>query len=166
MFLKKNWGILKANRHLEQILSNVPKCTYRRAPTLRDGIAKNVVVPPSKRNFSFFEGKGYYPCKNCYTCRHMKVNKKKKEEFRSVVTVVKNKIDDFTSCITERVVYILECPYHVQSVGRMKRPLWKCLREHTQNIKKCFSKHSLLRHYAQYHNKGFYLLVGLWYRKI
>lgn len=50
----KYWNIVKADRHLGAILPERPKFMYRRAPTLRDRIAKNVLDPPTKKNF-FFE---------------------------------------------------------------------------------------------------------------
>lgn len=38
-------------------------------------------------------------------------------------------------------------------MGRMKRPMWKRIREHIQNIEKGFPKHSVSRHFALYHDK-------------
>lgn len=93
------------------------------------------LTPPTKRNFSFFEGKGYYPCRSCYTCRPTKESKKKKRSFKSTVTSKEYFIEDFISCRTEGVVYPLECPCRIQYIGRTKRELWKRLREHVQNIK-------------------------------
>lgn len=150
---KKHWDILKTDRHLSTILPERPKFTYRRAPTLRDNLAKNVLDPPPKKTFSFFEGKGYYPCKKCYACRHTKEPKKKKSSFTSTVTNKDYDIEDFITCKTEGVVYLMECPCKIQYIGRTKRELWKRLREHVQNIKKGFDKHSLSRHYAKYHKK-------------
>lgn len=151
--VRKYWDIIKADRHLGAILPEKPRFTYRRAPTLRDRLARNVLDPPTKKNFSFFEGKGYYPCKKCYTCRHTKESKKKKLSFTSTVTTKEHPIEDFISCRTGGVVYLLECPCWIQYIGRTKRELWRRLREHVQNIKKGFVKHSLSRHYAEFHNE-------------
>lgn len=131
--VKKYWNIVKADRHLGTILPEKSRFTYRRAPTLRDRIAKDVLDPPSQNKCSFFDGKGFYPCKTCYICRHTKETKKKKINFKSTVTSREYEI--FISCRTEGVVYLLECPCQIQYVGRFKRELWKRLREHTQNIK-------------------------------
>lgn len=150
---RKHWYIVKADRHLGTLLPEKPRFTYRRAPTLRDLVAKNVLDPPPRRNFSFFDGKGFYPCKTCYTCRHTNEAKKKKCNFKSTVTNREYQIKEFISCRTEGVVYLLECPCQIQYVGRTKRELWKRLREHTQNIKKGYPKHSLSKHYDQYHNR-------------
>ena len=40
--LRKHWPILKADRQLQSILPIIPRVIYRRAPTLRDLVAKNV----------------------------------------------------------------------------------------------------------------------------
>lgn len=120
---KKYWNIVKADRHLGPILPEKPKFTYRRAPTLRDLIAKNVLDPPAQKKFYIFEGKGFYPCKTCYTFRHTKESKKKKCSFKSTVTSREYQIKDFISCRTEGVVYLLECPCRIQYVGRTKRQL-------------------------------------------
>lgn len=42
------WPILRAKKHLNEILPELPKLTYRKASILRDRIAKNVVDPPNK----------------------------------------------------------------------------------------------------------------------
>lgn len=60
---KKYWSI---DQHLGGVLTEKPKFTYQRAPTLRDLISKNLLDPPAQMKCSFFEGKGYYPCKKIY----------------------------------------------------------------------------------------------------
>lgn len=75
--IRKHGNILSADRHLVQLLLIRPRFIYRRAPTLRDLVAKSVLDPPSKKTFTFLEGKGFYPWKNCYACRHTKFSKRK-----------------------------------------------------------------------------------------
>lgn len=60
---KKYWYILREDKHLQSILPDKPFIVYKRANTLRDPIVKNVVDPPSTNSFSFFNGKGFFPCK-------------------------------------------------------------------------------------------------------
>lgn len=69
--IHRHWYILKEDKHLQKILPEKPLIIYKRAPTLRDIIVKNVVEPPPKNKFSF-NGKGFYPCKYCYACTHAK----------------------------------------------------------------------------------------------
>lgn len=45
---KKHWPLLLADHQLRKILPDKPKFVYRREPTLRDIIAKNVLDPPRK----------------------------------------------------------------------------------------------------------------------
>lgn len=124
--VRKHWDIVRADSHLSAILPEKPRFKYRRAPTLRDHLAKKLKRPPTKKKFSFFEGKGYYPCKSCYAT--------------STVTIKEYVIEDLISCRTEGLVYLLECPCQIQYIGRTKRELWKRLREHVQNIKKWLCK--------------------------
>lgn len=46
--IRRHWDIIKTDRHLGTILSNQPKFVYRRAPTLRHRLAKNVLDSPKK----------------------------------------------------------------------------------------------------------------------
>lgn len=84
--VRKHWKILLADRYLNQVLPPFPRFVYRRAPTLHDLLAENGLDPPSKKVFTFFEGKGFYPCKNCYASRHITFRKKNKDEFSANVT--------------------------------------------------------------------------------
>lgn len=53
-FIKKLWPILLKDDTLRSILPKDPSFIYRRAPGLRNKIAKNVVDPPS-RNITFLD---------------------------------------------------------------------------------------------------------------
>lgn len=59
--ITKHWALLKADKHLNTILPDRPYFVYRKAPTLRDKIAKNIMDPPKRSNeLSFFQGKGFF----------------------------------------------------------------------------------------------------------
>lgn len=79
------------------------------------------------------------------------------------MTTKEHPIEDFISCRTGGVVYLLECPCWIQYIGRTKRELWRRLREHVQNIKKGFVKHSLSRHYAEFHNEDPFEWRPFWF---
>lgn len=107
---KKHWPILTTDKHLKEILPSNPKFTYRRAPTLRDKIARNVVDPPKTPDFTFFSGKGFFPCRQCYACVRTKKLNTKKDTFLATVTGREYKIRECIICHTEGVVYALQCP--------------------------------------------------------
>lgn len=152
--IKRHWSLLLADRQLQSILPEKPRFTYRRAPTLRDLVAKNVPDPPKRSNdLTFFQGKGFYPCRRCYACRNTNLNGQKCTNFISTSTNKEYVIKDFISCRTEGVVYVLQCTCLLQYIGRTKRPLWKRIREHIQNIRSGYPKHSVSRHFALHHNK-------------
>lgn len=151
--IRKHWPLLKSDKTLCNILPDKPHFIYRRVPTLRDLIAKNVPEPPKRlTELSFFQGKGFFPCKRCYACINTQQNGQKCNKFTATSTGNEHTIKDFISCRTEGVVYVLQCSCSLQYIGRTKRPMWKRIREHIQNIKKSFPKHNVSRHFAMHHN--------------
>lgn len=57
---KKHWSLLLADHQLCSILPEKPKFVYRKAPTLRDIIVKNVLDPLKiSQGFTFFSKKGF-----------------------------------------------------------------------------------------------------------
>ena len=151
--IKRHWHILKEDRHLKSILPEKPNIVYKRAPTIKDILVKNVVDPPPKSGYTFFNTKGFVPCKYCYACKHSKGPQKKRTEFISTHTNECHIINDFISCHTEGVVYVLQCSCNLQYVGRTKRALMVRIKEHVVNIENGFPKHNVSRHFAEKHNK-------------
>ena len=151
---KRHWSILQADKQLQCILPSMPRIIYRRAPSLRDLVAKNIPDPPTKSNtLTFFQGKGFFPCKRCFACKKTNFNGHKCSSFVSNVTQKEYQIKDLITCRTEGVVYALQCSCSLQYIGRTKRPLWKRLREHVQNIEKGFPKHNVSRHFDLCHHR-------------
>lgn len=146
----RHWHILKSPR---EVLPDRPKFMYRRAPTLRDQLVKSVITPP-KKQFSFFTGKGFFPCKRCYTCTRTKRPNEKVFAFQPNSNGTNYDIKDFIGCNTEGAVYVLECSCGLQYVGRTKRLSRIRIKEHVQNIQNGIDKHSVSRHFAKFHNKN------------
>lgn len=116
---KRHWHILLMDTHLQELLPQNPKFVYKRAPTLRDKIIKNIPDPPSIC-FTFCTGKGFYPCKRCFACTRTKRPVEKKLKFTSSRTGNIYEIKDFICCNTADAVYALECSCGLQYIGRMK----------------------------------------------
>ena len=131
--INRHWHILKADTKLKEILPERPKFIYKRAPTLRDQLVKSVVDPP-KKQFTFFTGKGFYPCKRCYACTHTKKPNQKVLSFKSNSNGIEYEINEFIGCNTEGAVYALECSCGLQYIGRTKRLLRIRIKEHVVNI--------------------------------
>lgn len=148
---KKHWHILKADKHLNAVLPEKPKFIYKRAPTIRDKVVKNVIEPPPRNLFTFFSGTGFYPCKHCYACNH--AQKQRKTDFQATTTGQTFTIKDFIGCNTEGVIYVLQCTCKLQYVGRTKRALKTRVKEHIRNIIKGYPKHSVSKHFLNTHNK-------------
>lgn len=144
--ITRHWHILKSDSGLRDILPARPRFIYKRAPTLHDQLVKSVIDPP-KKQFTFFTGKGFYPCKRCYACIRTKRPNIKKVAFQSNSNGTKYDIKDFIRCNTEDAVCGL------QYIGQTKRLLRICIKEHVQNIQEGFDKHSVSRHFAEVHIK-------------
>lgn len=91
---------------------------------------------------TFLDHKGFYKCGKCKPCQLMggirKIN-----EFQSMFTMLKYKIDKLITCCSRHVTYILECGCGLQYVGRTTRKLSVRIGENISNIKKGFRHHSL-----------------------
>lgn len=150
--VSRHWHILKSDKGLGELLPEKPKFIYKRASTLRDRLVKSVIDPP-KRLFSFFTGKGFYPCKRCYACIRTKHPNEKVFSFQSNSNGTTFDINEFIGCNTEGALYVLECSCGLQYVGRTKRLLRIRIKEHVQNIINGFDKHNVSRHFDKYHNR-------------
>lgn len=150
--IKRHWHILLADSQLQGILPKDTKFIYKRAPTIRDLVVKNVVDPP-KKMFSFFTGKGFFLCKRCFACLRTKRPNKRVFQFTSTSTGESHDIKDFICCNTEGAVYVLECSCGLQYVGRTKRPLRVRIKEHVKNIINGYDKHCVSKHFLTCHNK-------------
>lgn len=150
--ISRHWHILKSDTGLREVLPDRPKFIYKRAPTLRDRLVKSVIDPP-KKQFSFFTGKGFYPCKRCYACTRTKRPNEKVFSFKSNSNGTQYDVNEFIGCNTEGAVYVLECSCGLQYVGRTKRLLRIRIKEHVQNIQKGFDKHNVSRHFDKYHKR-------------
>lgn len=130
-----------------------PKFIYRRAPGLRNRIARNVPDPPRKAS-TFLDGSGFHFCTRYKACKITRRpgTSKKVSQFQSVVTKEKFTIKPLITCSSDNITYVLECPCSLQYVGRTTRQLKTRINEHLTNIKKGFPSHSVSRQFKLYHN--------------
>lgn len=150
--IHRYWPILQEDRVLSKILPRKPKFVYRRAPNLRNFLVHNAVDPPKQVKIST-DLKGFYKCRRCLACRVSKPQPRKRATFKSTVDHKQYKIRKLITCQSTHVTYIIECPCHLQYVGRTTRPLAVRIREHINNIKKGFPKHHLSRHFDKVHQR-------------
>lgn len=98
--------------------------------------------------------KGFVRCRKCIGCKNNTRQPRKILEFKSRSNQRSFKIKDLITCNTTHVTYLIECPCQLQYIGRTTRPLHVRIREHINNIKNGFPKHSLSRHFLEVHNKN------------
>lgn len=150
--IKKHWPILQSDKVLNPILPKKPIFIYRKAPTLRNKLVHNALDPPKQIRIGN-NLKGFYKCGKCLPCKTSKKTNKKITSFRSTSNGKEYKIRELITCNNTHVTYILECPCSKQYMGRTTRQLHVRIREHITNIKNGFNKHSVPRHFRDYHNR-------------
>lgn len=151
--MKKYWPILKEDRVLSNILPNKPRFVYRKAPTLRNHLLHNVIDPPKPMQI-FPDMKGFYRCQRCLPCKASKKQPRTKESFRSLTDHREYQIKHLITYHSTHVTYVIECPCHLQYVGRTTRPQFVRIREHIKYIRNGFPKHNLSRHFDEVHQRG------------
>lgn len=97
--------------------------------------------------------KGFYKCQRCLPCRISKKQPRKRETFKSRTDQREYKIKELITCHSTHVTYVIECPCHLQYVGRTTHSLYVRIGEHINNIKKGFPKHNLSRHFDEVHHR-------------
>lgn len=107
---KKHWSLLLADDQLWTILPRIPNFVYRKAPILRDVIAKNGTdLPKNRRSSPFFRERFFFHARDVTPEGILNKNGQKCTKFTSTSNKKEYKIKDFISCRTEGVVYILQC---------------------------------------------------------
>ena len=151
MIFKKYWYILGEDRHLGEILTNQPRFTYRRAPNFGEQVVLKILDPPNHRILKI-DFKGFFSCRKCICCRTVKIHNRGKRQITGSDGSIFD-INEFITCNTTHVVYLLWCPCGLLYVGRTKRLLRIRTAEHLANIKKGFKYHSFSVHFKEKHKK-------------
>lgn len=77
------------------------------------------------------------------------------DHFKSNVTNETFQIFSKLSCDFSHVIYLLECPCHLQYVGRTYQTLRARMNNHRYNILHGYQKHSVSRHAASHYKCDF-----------
>ena len=149
---KKHWPILLKDQDLRKCISEVPKFIYRKAPGLRNQVARNVPDPP-KKTLTFLDIPGFHNCTRCKACKTTRKPgaSRKRTQFKSHVTGENFQIKPLITCDSDHVTYVIECPCPLQYVGRTTRKLRIRINEHLANIRNDFPNHSVSRHFSEFH---------------
>lgn len=110
--------ILKNDQIFNPVLPDKPQVVYRGAPSLRHTVTPNILNPPSIKTSFFQNLTGFFQCKRCPVCS---ISGCLHRTQRSTSTTTEFEIKPFITCSTEEVVYLLQCPFGLQYVGRTKR---------------------------------------------
>lgn len=150
--LHKHWNILKQDPFLSNSLTNRPKITYRRAPTLKNKIAPSKPKCTKPNNpLVLIPLTGMYRCNKslCKTCAFVRHGQRSFQHKDKIY-----QLEGFYNCSTEYVVYCLTCPCRSLYVGRTIRPLRQRFGKHRRFIEKGCDEHSVPRHFLEHHNQS------------
>lgn len=145
--MTKPWGVPK-NKIWGPVLPDCPQVLFRGVPPFKLQVAPNILDAPNRVSF-FQKSKVYFPCRNCNVCLCNKNKDRKICQFTSNTTGRVYDVKTFMTCTSQNVVYLLICPCGLQYVGRTIQAMNVRVNEHIANIKKCFPKHSVSRHYLE-----------------
>lgn len=148
--MRKHWGVLKQDSILGPLIPEGANVIFRGVPSLKGQIAPNIINPPTRPLF-FHDWTGFFPCRKCTVCQHNNIRTRKVSEFASTVTGRRYTIKPFCTCSTRFVVYLITCPCLKQYIGRTTRTFSIRVGEHIALIKSRDPKHTVPRHYKEFH---------------
>ncbi|KAM8952235.1 LOW QUALITY PROTEIN: uncharacterized protein RCH25_043022 [Pelodytes ibericus] len=129
--IMKNWHILQADSNLPVSLHNPPLFSYARSHNLRDSLV-SADVGSKKPNSRFLADPkfGTFPCLsnqcNSVIKGHSFLHPHRGNKYR---------INDYFTCDSTYVVYILKCPCGLLYVGETTRQVKKRISEHKTSIR-------------------------------
>lgn len=126
--LAKNWDMLTKDPVIGNSIPSRPMITYRRGLNLRDTLMHNDIT--SKGQSNSMNLKGFFPCSHCKACRNSIMTK----EYNNPNKGTKISINQFLTCSSVFVVYVLECPCNMRYVGSTKHMVTNHVLEHMQAI--------------------------------
>ncbi|XP_075709805.1 uncharacterized protein LOC142743193 [Rhinoderma darwinii] len=154
--LGKHWHILCNDPVLKGLLPPLPKVTFRRSRTLKNLLAPSKLHNKGIPSFSALQPPllgsfrcGQPRCMCCSSITHKMTN------FTSTVTSESFDIKSFLTCVSEYVIYLLQCTCKLQYIGRTTQTLRKRINNHRSNVSRGFAKQSVSRHCLYKHNCNF-----------
>lgn len=122
---------------------------YRRPPTLKSSLAPSRLIQ-HKSTICKDAIKGIFRCTHarCLCCKEIA---HKITSFKSTTSGENFSIKHHLTCRTSYVIYMIQCIFGKQYVGRTTQELHNRINQHRANIKKGFWLHGLSRHCTQHH---------------
>ncbi|CAJ0941415.1 unnamed protein product [Ranitomeya imitator] len=130
--IDKYWPILLSDPTLKKCLPSKPLITARKCKNLKDLLVHSHYESQDKRNQTWLETKGCFPCGHCKGC----ANVLKSKEFINASGNRMYSIRHFITCSTKGVVYSAQCPCGKLYIGLTTRELRIRVREHVRDIDK------------------------------
>lgn len=148
--INKNWFILKNDSVIGNRLPEKPKIVFRKAPNLRDIITHSYIKEDNAKRSCL---SGFFNCAKCKACTEAGMTNRKKNIQSIEHNGVSYNIQDFSTCDSINVIYVLICPCNLWYIGRTSRKLKTRVREHCRNIRLGLETHSVPAHYKIHHNR-------------
>lgn len=119
--------------------------SYRRGRNFKDILVKSDIT--ENRRSTMHDLKGFFPCGHCRACKSSHLVK----EFLIPGRAKKWKIEQFLTCSSNFVIYVLECPCQLRYVGSTTLMAKKRVMEHLRAITNVDTHYPIARHFQKYH---------------
>lgn len=126
--ITRNWNILKSDPGIGNSIPERQSITYRRGHNLKDLLVhSDLTERESSRGIDL---QGFFPCGHCKACGNSRMVK----EYWNTSTNTMISINQFLTCNSTFIIYVLECPYKLRYVGSMTHIVKKRILEHMRAI--------------------------------
>ncbi|XP_071993372.1 uncharacterized protein [Engystomops pustulosus] len=143
--IQRNWVILERDPELRKVTVNRPMISFKRNPTMRDLLVNSKFSDKKTTWLDREIPKGNFTCHHCNFCRfHLRT---RSLNIGGVTTMV----EQFISCKTDYVVYVIFCTCRRFYIGKTIRPLYIRFREHHHSITSGKGSQRLIKHIRDAH---------------
>lgn len=131
-------------------MTKKPQILFRRETNIRDLVTSSYIKEKGKNSSLTV---GFHNCGKCRACIDSGVLKRKRirKDVVSPDGKTTYKLKDFSTCDTEGVIYVIQCPCGKRYIGRTCRKIKTRIREHWRNIHLGLLIHNLSTHYKEQH---------------
>ena len=151
--IKSNWGILKSDEDLNELLSSMPRITYKKTASLGDLLTSSLMASTKETKMentqSWFAQKGFWRCRKCKACERGLSTKE-----ISLTNGRKKTIQEHITCETEFVIYVIQCESGMRYVGSTSNKLKLRILQHWRAVKNKDFTYAVAKHTWEQHNSG------------